>query len=250
MKIAITLVGCAAAGLIGALAGIALTGNSAAPAAPTKGAPSEVDAKLGEISQQIASLSERIRTLEVAPPLSSAPMSDAVASRPVTSSEDPTAAATPAEEEALEEKVREIVNERQKAQWETMGRGFMAMAKQRESAMVQRLAENHGLAPYQAVQLEALLERRRSAIAEFFRGMMSPEEGADPVDVARIREKITEVQEKTDEEIQNLLSPDQYAAFQADPANQRGGGPPWGGGGGLGGSGPGGGRTLPQGGGR
>ena len=229
MKIAIMLVGCLAAGLIGAIAGIALTADDATPTKPDNGAPSEVSAKLGELSQQVARLSDRIRVLETAPPMASAPVSPAVAPPSGLDPENPNAAAmAPEAAEALEERVREIVNERQKAQWDSMGRGFMAMAKQRESGMIQRLKDNHGLAPYQAEQLESLLERRRNAIAEFFRSMMSPEEGAEPMDMGKIREKITEVAEKTDEEIENLLSPDQYEAFQADPANQRGG--PWGGG--------------------
>jgi ATP/maltotriose-dependent transcriptional regulator MalT len=129
----------------------------------------------------------------------------------------------------LVEAVKTAVAEEQRKRQEAMGERFAAMAKARESSLLDRLVEEHGVTPYQRGEMEKLLERRRQAIGEMFRTMFSGQEGGQPQDFMKIREKMGEIRQETDQEIQALLSAPQYEAFKAEdrmggPGFMRGGG--------------------------
>jgi len=97
--------------------------------------------------------------------------------------------------------------------------------------MLDSLTEEHGLTPHQRDEMTKILERRRKAVGEFFRLMFGPGREGEEVDRAAIRAKIEDVQTETTTALQNLLSPSQYEAFEAqDPGSRMGGmggfGPP------------------------
>lgn len=188
-------------------------------------APSSEDSVLG---LEVANLKNRIRMLEASGrPASAAEVGGPAAEGSAAEGEGSLPAAMP--EEALAERVKELVAETDRKRWETIGKRFSDFGAQRESSTLDQLAEKHGLSPYQRTQMEEVLARRRKAIGSFFRGMMDRSESAP--DFTQIRKKMTDVQAETDEAAKQILNAEQYDSYKEIEASSRRG-PPWMGGGG------------------
>lgn len=215
------IIGLAAAGALGGLVAAALVPAGGPGAASGDADLRRVSARLDEALDRLAGLESRLRVLEDAPPLAAdLPVERPVAKAPPAASGAGEPPGPAVESEQFEERVKELVKESQAAQMETMGRRFATMAKQRETGILDRLSERTGLSPYQRDEMERLLERRRTAIGEFFRTMFSGE-GAETVSPDQIRQKVADVQRETDEALGALLTPDQYEAFKAEDEMMR-----------------------------
>jgi hypothetical protein len=215
------------AGLAGGGAAVLLSGNEAAGDSAGAPPPSEAAEEIAELSRRIAALEEEVRTLRAAPPMAEAPA--APIAEPETAEETAAASAAAPLPEAIQEQVAKEVRESRDKEREAMGRRFSEMAKQREAGALDRMVEKHGLTAYQREEMEKILERRRQAIGEFFRQMFAPGEG-EQADLGEVRKKMADVRDETEKEIQALLSPDQYEAWQTE--QPRGRGPGFGPGGG------------------
>jgi hypothetical protein len=234
-KLSSTVLGFALAGVLGAAVAVLAMNIGSSEATDIVRDDARGTAEVEQLVALVDRLTDRIEVLEKAPPMSGAPGVVAPAAA-IPSDPDGEAAAGQPLSPAIDERVKELVKENQASQMERWGKGFANMAKQREGGMLDRLAENHGLNDWQRTEMEKVLDKQREAIGAFFRGMMGGEgEGEGAMDFTKIREKMGEVRKESNVEIQNILSPEQFKAYEADPANQRGGRGPWGGGGGGGG---------------
>ena len=104
----------------------------------------------------------------------------------------------------IEDTVKTVVAAEQRRRQEVIGKRFQAMAKQRETAMLDRLTEEHGLTGHQRDEMEKILARRSDAIGMMFRTMFSGEREGMP-DISEVRKKIVDVRAESDEQLKVLL---------------------------------------------
>jgi len=222
-KISSAILGFGLAGVLGAAVAVLAMTLGERETAPMERGDARDTALIEQLTARLERIEHRMEVMEKAPPMSDGGVVAPAAVIP-PSAEDTVLPAQP----VTPEMVRELVKEDQANRMQQMGNRFAGMAKQREAGMLDRLTENNGLNAWQRTEMEKVLERRRTVIGEFFRSMFG-QEGDGSVDLASIRKKMEDVRKETDVEVQNILSPEQYKAFEADSANRRGG--PWGGGG-------------------
>lgn len=216
MKIALIAIVAIAAGLVGG--GVANMLQKGAPVSAQKAeAPDAAMARLDDLESALERIEERLHRLEVAPPMAAAPAATPV---PASAEDDETASAAvvvDVPEELLEEKIRDVVAEREKSQQEERDRRRTEFETARQNELMNKLAEL-GLNGYQQEQLTALLAKRRDLMGKFRETMFSRDGG---VDRDTLRERMRTVREQIDTEIKTLLTTDQYAAFQQmDPGGR------------------------------
>ncbi len=226
-KIPSAILGFGLAGVLGAAVAVLAMNIGAEEIDRIEGGDARAIAQLEQLSARLERIENRMEVMEKAPPM---PAGQAVAPAVVipSAAEDITVLDAGTLSPEIDERVRELVKENQANQMQQTGKRFAAMFKQREAGMLDRLTENNGLSAWQRTEMERLLERRGKVIGEVIRSMFG-QEGDGSVDLATIRKKAEDVRKETDLEVKEILTPEQYEAFQADSANRRGG--PWGGGG-------------------
>ena len=219
MKIALVAIVAIAAGLVGGgLANSLLQGDPVS--AQKSDAPDAALARLDDLESALERIEERLHRLEVAPPMADAPAATPV---PARANEEETASAAVAvdvPDGLLEEKIRDVVAEREKADREERDRRRTEFETARQNELMDKLNEL-GLNSYQQEQLTAILAKRRESMSKFREAMFSREGG---VDRGALRDEMHTVREQTNTEIQELLTTDQYAAFQQMDSSGRGSG--------------------------
>jgi hypothetical protein len=219
VKIAlIALIG-VAAGLLGGGASVLLFAPGPAPDA-RPGAPDAELARLDQVDAALARIEERLHRLEVAPPMAAAPTAVAIPGTPMEEAATPAAAIADVPADQLEDKIRDVVAEREQAQREEWTKRRSESEAARQAELMEKLTEL-GLNSYQQEQLAAILEKRRESMNKFRQAMFSRDEG---VDRSALRDEMHTVRQETDTEIQELLTTDQYAAFQEMDSGGRGSG--------------------------
>jgi hypothetical protein len=238
-RVVISIVGLAAAGLVGALAAVLVLKDHAAPA-ETSAAPAADGALVADLLEKVDRLDRRIEVLEktamkAAPPPAAIRPTDDVPDL----AENAPASITP---ETLDARVKEAMQKERTEQMEAMGQRFAARAAQWEKGMIGRVAEQAGLSSYQQEELAKLLEKRREAVGSYFRNMFAPgrqdsgrqdsgrqsQDSGSPPDMTKMREEMEAAGKEAEEEIKALLTPEQYEVLQKEQRSAFGG---WGGGG-------------------
>lgn len=229
-RISSTILGFGLAGVLGAAVAVLAMSARADEATGARFDDSRISAQLEQLTARLDVLSERIQVIEKAPPMVGGGQTVAPAAAiPSEESADPLAGQPLPND--FDERVAEAVKKNASTQMEQMGNRFASMAKQRESGVLNGLAENHGLTDWQRTEMEKILEKRREVIGGFFRTMFSGN-SEEPMDMAKMREEAEKVRVESEEEIKTLLTADQYKAYEESGLNRMGGGGgPWGGGG-------------------
>ena len=228
MKIALLAFIGLAAGLLGGVAGTYIRASGSAPELSSS-VPDAGAARLEQIQEALERIEQRLHRLEVAPPMSNGPAAGAIVESAALPADDFAAAASPDSplDEDLKVKILDVVQEREQSEREARSRMRSEYQAARQTELMNRLDEL-GLNSYQEEQLSAILKKRREAMEKFRQRMFSGEEG---IDRAAVRDEMHTVRGETDREVEELLTTDQYAAFQEMDSGGRG---PGRGGGGFG----------------
>jgi len=212
MKLAAILLGIAAAGFAGVVAGTMLV-----PSPPPDVVGTEGDGRLLSRVKNLEAELERMRSqLEVARATAMRPIPapDRPAVAPPTGEVAPetvaTLAATP--DSVLRDTVRSVIEEREQEQREARKRRLEEAVAEREVRMLEKLQERHGLTDNQRVRLRDLLTRRREELA------------AVPREERRQKER--ELRETYATEIKAIIGDEAFESFQRrfTPTRRGGGG--------------------------
>jgi hypothetical protein len=225
MRGALFVIGMFGAGLVGAVAGRFLWGNDEAP--PADRAPdAALETRLAEVEARVAELREEVRrppdlsAALASPPAEGAPRDDA------TSAPEPTAAAPTVPEAEIEEKVREVVEERAAAEREARERRAAAIQIEKDRAFLGRLQEALGITDFQREELGRHLTARRAALEEYKQRLT--EYGPDITTGQRdaARQRLTDWVADQDVELKALLGVDTFDKLMkiTSPDRGRGGG--------------------------
>ena len=229
-KFSSTILGFGLAGVLGAAVAVLAMNVGSDEASDVKVDDSRGPAQLEQLSARLDRLADRLEILEKAPPMSPGQAIAPAAAIPSAAPADPLAAEPPPGD--IDDRVLKVVQEREANRAKQMGSFFSGMMKQREAGVLDSLAEDQGLNDWQRTEMEKILEKRREVMGTFFRTMMSGG-GEEPVDFTKLREEAERVRKETDEEIKNILTPDQYKVYEDSGLNRMRG--PMGGGRGAGG---------------
>jgi hypothetical protein len=238
MRIALVLIVAGAAGLVGGLAAAYLKPPAATEAAPPRAGDTE---RIRDLEAALARMEERVRTLEIAPPLAAAaPRSgtpEVALGGPGASAATPAGDGSSVAGPELDERIREVIAEKERVQREEQRKRFDEMFAEREKQFEQRLGTDFGLTPYQTEQVMAILRKRREAFTELRDRLFVEGSGPDPARRETMRTEFQKLRDDADKELQTVLTPEQYEAVQ--PAITAQYGPGWMGGPGMGGPPPG-----------
>ena len=210
MKPTLFVIGILGAGFVGAIGGRALF-----PAEPALWLPDEtpdpVEARVAELEVAYARLAEEVRMRPGRAP-ATAPIREttggSVGATPPPDAPAPTASPDGeivVSDSVIEDKVREVIEERVKAQRAEAGRRAAARQKEKDDAFLGKLEEALGLTDYQRDELGTHLVSRRGMIAEY--RLQLKEAGPDVTDAQRnrYRQELTDFIAIQDEELKKLL---------------------------------------------
>jgi periplasmic protein CpxP/Spy len=210
------------AGLIGGIAGAVIMTPSS-DAVVNAGPPSDRMARLDDLEAELSRLREQVRQWELAPPMAMAPGSATIPGE--TEATAPAASAAsglPIQEAELKEKILDVVAEREESEREARSRMRTEMEAQHTADTLKRLTEELQLDAYQAEQLAAILAARREAMGKFREKMFAGMQDANQVDRQALRDEMQKVRAESDQQVKDLLSPDQYTKYEEISSQSRG----------------------------
>lgn len=232
MNIVTMVTGLLAAAAVGALIVVAID-DDPTPVQEGPADTSRLESRLESLQAGMNRLETKVAMLEneqqAATALAAAPISDEV--KPEIEETAPLAAAS-LDDDALKEKVLEVVKEKETADRESRAERRKAMEETREKERLNRLEKELNLDAYQKAELGRILAERSTAMRKIREKMFSGDGRPDPSIRDAIHEEFSKVRDTANEEIQNILSTDQFEQFQAtDRSRGPGGGRGRGGGG-------------------
>ncbi|MEN8151251.1 MAG: hypothetical protein ABFS86_15655 [Planctomycetota bacterium] len=227
MKVVLIAIGFIAAGVIGGVTSDLLRPDQ--PTAPLDDGRDRIEAELSDLRTLVARQGEEIRALRDAALVANEPAR--LAGAPALEPDAETAAA--ANEGEFEDKVAKVLEKKDQEEREARTQRMTAMMAEREKALLKRLQEELGLTDYQSEELGKIFGERRNAMMaireKIFEG---GRENVTQEQFAEMRENMQKSREESEEEIKNLLTADQYEAYQKQDTGGfgRGGFGPGGGG--------------------
>ncbi|MHC4859307.1 MAG: hypothetical protein ACYTDY_04370 [Planctomycetota bacterium] len=208
MRTALFLFGFASAAFVGVMAGQMLSPGEAAP--PDLADLERLRAQVDELETEVARLKVEARrppplpaSMPGGPDLLDSSVAEAAAERP---------AAAPLPDEALRDTILEVVQEKEKTDRGAREERVAKYAARMEEARLDRLEKDLGLEKYQREELAKILEKRRVALADLWRGRR--EQPRSPEAREEMREELKRIREEADTELKKLLSTEQYEAFK------------------------------------
>jgi hypothetical protein len=220
MRTALLGLGFLGAGLVGALAAQILF-PPPEPTVDRPGDPAHLASRVADLEKNVDLLAGQVRLLETRPPTvleaAPAPGDDGVGPS------EPGEAAPAVAGGELEEKILDVVERREEEERRARDERRAAMAAEWEAAMLTRLQEELSLDAYQKEELARILAERRERMTALRDRYFSGEGRGGPEQAGLFREEMQKVREETTAKIQELLTPEQFEAFQSQDRGGRGG---------------------------
>lgn len=212
MKNLVFFLGFGVAGLVGAIGGrVLLPENDSAESGRTE--IERLDARIDDLSMEIARVRRALRESRDAASLRSEPRLLPDAPEPETEESVPVDASSalvvPADA-VIEEKVRKVIDERTRAAQAARAEKDEAAQRKKEVEWIARLKKEQGLTDFQARELQRMLIDRREVVAEFKR---RHEDAPDEAGKEIIQAERKQYGEDLQIELKALLSPEQYDAI-------------------------------------
>jgi hypothetical protein len=209
MRTVIFVIGFIGAGLAGAVGGRVLFPVEA-PLTGDPGVPARVTARLDDLEAQIARLSETVNR-DLAPPLPDPIVRvDGRVPHAEEPAQDPDVVVLEVSEGVIEEKVREAIDERVKAQREEHERRVATQKEQKVQAWLEKWQKELGLTDYQREELGKQFRLRQKAIDDYKRTIAERGSDITEAEKALLTQEVKDVVRQSDAELKSLLSTQQY----------------------------------------
>ncbi len=238
MKNALLIVLALAAGAAGGLAAVLVLPSPEMPRESE--APNALLSRVEDAEERLARMEDALRRVEAAQEVARAaasPPSSPAADPPASSPGEVSSSATAADP-ALDDRIREVIEERDRVQREEARKRMEEGMQQRQAELLDALEKELGLNAYQREEVARILAERHEAM-QAVRARYFPAGGPPPAESRDlVREEMRKVWEATDQKLQTVLTPDQFRTMKEKELD-RGAGPGGFGGGPGGPGGPG-----------
>ena len=212
MKTALFVLGFLGAGLVGAVASRELFPPAASPAADAPGDLAGLEARVDDLSDQVARLSEEVRARRDAGIVPSDPSHAAAADDPTLLpglAADPAGAPPAFTDDRIEKKIEETIAKITRERQAEKAKQVELSTRKKEREWLLTKQKEHGLTDYQVEEFTKLLMYRRERLGTLKAGWNE----ATPEQQAQRKTEMEDLGRELRGELQKLLSGDQYEAI-------------------------------------
>jgi len=213
--------------LVGLVGGTAsgLLGSTEVPPPVDPGSQDAILRRLDAVSMRLTQVENRIGQLELEGPATPLAEASPLPTGPGTPAEDEapvtTAAEEPVREGDLRETILDVVEERERTARQARERRRAESDARRTTALLDRLERESGLDSFRRAKLAELLAARRETVETLRERMRRGGETMTEQVRDALREEIRQARDESDRQIEELLTPEQFEAYQRQ---SRGGG--------------------------